>query len=122
MDAKDLPLGRLATFLNQIAVFKPDLANLNELMAFSVTTGCLHVLISNGIGVWQRLPGLHRGRSLVALSHVGWIMVIAAVYSIGLTQFLKHPELTPLLLYTIGLGLLMVLLFNHDTPWTLKGF
>ncbi|MBD2105222.1 V-type ATPase 116kDa subunit family protein [Leptolyngbya sp. FACHB-261] len=59
--AVDPPEGSL---LARIAIFKPDLENIPELMAFSVSIGCLHVLIANAIAVSQCWSALRKGQCL----------------------------------------------------------
>lgn len=103
-------------FLDQIAIFKPDLAKLSELMAFSIGIGVVHVTIANAISIYQKF-----GRSAVGV-HLGWILVVVGGYGAWLFRFLlPQPALATGCSWALGIGLVAVFCFSHPGSFTPKG-
>ncbi|KGF73410.1 hypothetical protein DO97_20240 [Neosynechococcus sphagnicola sy1] len=104
------------SWLDHIAIFKPDLDKLSELMAFSIGIGALHVSIANAISVYQKW-----GRPAVGV-HLGWILVVVGGYGAWLFRFLlPEAQLAMVGSWALGVGLVSVFCFTHPGPLTPKG-
>jgi V/A-type H+-transporting ATPase subunit I len=105
------------TWLEKIAIFQPNLEKIGELMGFAIGIGVLHVVIANGITIYQKW-----GKA-AAWMHLSWILVIIGGYAAWLFQFMIiEPQLATLGTWAIGVGLVGVFCFSHPPhAFNLKG-
>lgn len=105
------------SLLEHIAILQPNLEKLNELMAFSIGIGVVHVAIANLISMYHRWPGAS------FYVHLGWVLGVLGGYSAWLFGFLTpHPFLAHLGIWGLAAGLLLVFCFSHPGSLTAKGF
>ncbi|WP_017296866.1 V-type ATP synthase subunit I [Nodosilinea nodulosa] len=104
------------SLLEKIAILQPNLEKLNELMAFSIGIGVVHVAIANLISMVHRWPG-H-----AFYVHLGWLLVVVGGYAAWIFGFLAPaPLLSHLGIWGLGAGLVLVFCFSHPGPLNAKG-
>jgi V/A-type H+-transporting ATPase subunit I len=104
------------SILEHIAILQPNLDKLNELMAFSIGIGVVHVAIANLISM------VHRWPSYSFYVHLGWLLVVVGGYSAWLFGFLApEPLIAHLGIWGLAAGLALVFCFSHPGPLNTRG-
>ena len=104
------------SMLEKIAILQPNLDKLNELMAFSIGIGVVHVAIANLISMAHRWP------SSAFYVHLGWVLGVVGGYSAWFFGFLvPEPVLAHLGIWGLGAGLALVFSFSHPGPLNARG-
>lgn len=104
------------SILEHIAILQPDLEKLDQLMAFSIGVGVVHVAIANLISMYHRW-----GRSAFWV-HLGWLLTSVGAYCAWLFSFLDpQPLVAHVGLGALIGGLVLVFCFSHPSSLSAKG-